>query len=116
MGLGQRILLVADADDLGLQVNLPAAEAMKTAIGDEILFYPNISPNSPSTGRLSYASYRAAEVPGVDMAYPLRADLTGEDTPLLGIRGMAKLYGARQFLGLRLLRKPILTVRPRLGL
>ena len=115
VSLGQRILLVADADDLELRIHMPAADAMRTATGDEILFYPNVSPNSPVRADISFASYRAAEVPGVGMAYTLRADLAGGNSALLGMRGTAKLYGERQYLGLSLLRKPIQTVRQWLG-
>lgn len=119
VSLGQRIMLVADPEDLELEIRLPAAETLPVKPGDELMFFPNVAPISPVRAKISFVGYRAGEVPGVGMAYILRAELHesegGGDKPLLGLRGMAKLYGPQTPLGLNLLRKPITAARQWLG-
>ncbi len=116
VSLGQRILLVANADDVELWVYLPAAEAMEMAEDGKIVFYSNVTPDSPVLATVYFSSYRASEIPGVGMAYTIRANFLGDDKPLLGLRGTAKMYGPRQFLGLSLLQKPIAAVRQWVGI
>lgn len=116
VSLGQRIMLVADPDDLQLEITLPAAEALQAGVGDRIVFFPNVAPISPMEATVTFVGYRAGEVPGVGMAFILRAEISGDGKPLLGLRGMAKLYGPEQPLALNILRKPLMAARQWLGL
>ncbi len=116
VSLGQRIMLVADPDDLELEIRLPAGESIRAEVGDQALFYPNVSPVAPMAATLTFVGYRAGETPGLGMAYTLRASIDAEGKPLLGLRGMAKLYGEKRPLGLILLRTPIQAVRQWLGI
>ena len=116
VSLGQRIMLVADPEDLELEIRLPASEALRIEVGDKLLFYPNIAPISPMEAVVTFVGYRASEAAGLGIAFTLRADLAKGGKPLLGLRGMAKLYGKPQPLGLNLLRTPIQAVRQWLGI
>lgn len=116
VSLGQRIMLVADPHTVELEIRLPASDSMQVNVGDELMFFPNISPIEPKPATVSFVGYRAGEVAGVGMAFILRADIDSGGDSLLGLRGMAKLYGPSQSLGLVLLRKPIMAVRQWLGL
>ncbi len=115
VNLGQRIMLVADPADVELEVQLPAADSLELTTGEEIMFFPNVSPIAPMPATLNFIGYRANEMPGVGMAYTLRADLAHSDAPLLGLRGMAKLYGESRPLGLNMFGYPIMTGRQWLG-
>ncbi len=116
VSLGQRIMLVADPDVLELEIRLPAAESLRAEVGDRVMFYPNVQPISPMPAVLTFIGYRASEAPGLGMAFTLRADLEAGGKPLLGLRGMAKLYGKSLPLGMILFRTPIQAARQWLGI
>ena len=117
VGLGQKIMVVADPGEVQLEIDLPVAEAIELAVGDRVLFFPNIAPGEPVGARLTYVGHRAQETPGTGAAFKLRAGFAPDGAPpLLGLRGTVKLYGVReQPLALVLLRRPIAAVRQWLG-
>ncbi len=121
VNLGQKILMVADPADVMLEISLPVAEAMPLAEGDELLFFPNVNPSAPVRARVVHVGYRAVETPGVGMAFRMRAEFsdpgTGAETetPMLGLRGVARIEGAPLPLGAIILRRPIMAVRQWLG-
>ncbi len=115
VSLGQRIMLVANPDHLELEIHLPASENMRVEVGDTVVFYPNVAPIKPMRATVTHVGFRAGEVPGVGMAYVLRADVEAEAKPLLGLRGMAKLYGPEQPLWMLLFQKPLMAARQWLG-
>lgn len=115
VSLGQKIMLVADPGDVELEISLPAAEIIDLMEGDEIQFFPNIAPGSPRKAKITFIGFRAGELPGVGLAFTLRADLEGDDPPMLGLRGTARLHGKTIPLGLIILRRPISAVRQWLG-
>lgn len=115
VGLGQKIMVVANPDDVMLEAFLPVADAMPLAPGDDIMFFPNVAPSSPVRARVVFVGYRAMETPGVGMAYRIRAEFVDAAPPLLGLRGTARLSGRSLPLGLIILRRPILAVRQWLG-
>ncbi len=115
VSLGQRIMLVADPDNLELEIHLPATENMRVQVGDSVVFYPNVAPIRPMRATVAHVGFRAGEVPGVGMAYVLRADVDAEGRPLLGLRGMAKLYGPEQPLWRIVFQKPLMAARQWLG-
>lgn len=93
------------------------SETLPLGQGDALLFFPNISPYAPLSGKLAYIGYQAAETPEAGLAFSLRASFAaGEDPPRLGLRGTAKLYGSRAPLIALLLRRPVLQLRQWLGL
>jgi hypothetical protein len=84
---GERILTLADPEQVELEIHLPADDAIVLDPGAGIL------------------------------AYRLKADLApGRPKPRIGLRGTAKIYGARVPLGYYLLRRPLAALRTRLGL
>lgn len=115
VGLGQKIMMVADPGDVMLEIFLPAAETMPLSSGDELLFFPNIAPASPLRARIVFVGYRAVDTPGIGLALPLRAEFVGTEQPMLGLRGTARLHGEPLPLGLIILRRPIMAVRQWLG-
>lgn len=116
VGLGQRIMLVADPKNVEVEIRLPAYESMTVAVGDEVYFYPNVSPIEPVKAVVTYVGYRAVDTPGVGLAFILRADIAASESPLLGLRGVTKLYGPERRLGEVVFRSPLAAARQWLGL
>lgn len=113
---GQKVLEVADPALVQLKITLPMGEALTLTEGDSVLFFPNIRPHSPVSAKLAFVGYQAAETPEAGVAFTLRAHFTAkEDSPRLGLRGTAKLYGSRSPVIFQLVRRPILQLRQWLG-
>lgn len=116
VALGQRIMTVADPDRLRLEIFLPMDEYLPQDEGDEILFFPNVSPGSPRQASLRQVGFQAQESVQAGLAFRLRADLEpGQEVLRLGVRGSAKLYGGRAPLIYVVLRKPFFKLRQWLG-
>ena len=116
VSLGQRIMTVAKPNLVRLEVFMPMEEFIPQEPGDEILFYPNISPGSPLDATITLVGYQAQETAQAGLAFHLRAELEpGQPSVRLGVRGSAKLYGSRAPLIYIILRKPIMKARQWLG-
>lgn len=112
VSVGQKLLLLADEERTELEILMPADEALDLPEQAEILFFPNADPLSPLRGRLSFVGFRAIPTPDGYLAYKLKADLDRSDAPpRLGAKGVAKVFGRRQPLGLIALGKPLRIVR-----
>ena len=117
VSLGQKIMELAKPDAVQLEISLPMGESLPLEQGDQVLFFPNISPHAPLAAVLGYIGYQASEQPTIGLAFTLRANFAPNGPlPRLGLRGTAKLYGARRPLIGLLLRKPLLQVRQWLGM
>lgn len=114
--LGEKIMLVADPKLVELTMLLPINETLPVEIGGEALFFPNISPGSPTQVKITYISYQATEQSGESLAFSLRGEFEKlESLPRLGMRGTAKIYGPRRPLALIALRYPLRMLRQWLG-
>lgn len=112
VSVGQKLLLLADEDRTELEIHMPADEALDLSAGAEILFFPNADPLAPVRGRLRFIGFRAVPTPDGYLAYRLKADLDPADAPpRLGAKGVAKVFGRRQPMGLIALGKPLRAVR-----
>ena len=88
-------------------------------MGDAIEFKENsdvdlflyTQPLNPIRGYVRSVSYQAEEVPGNQLAYDMRADISEEysieEYPRIGLKGDAKLYGERAIIFYNIFRKPI---------
>lgn len=112
---GEKVMLVADPDKTRLRVTLPVGDAIATAPGTRVVFYPNVSPLSSYDATLSGSAYEARQQPNQTLAFELIAGFAGEPAPL-GWRGTAKLYGDRAPVAYLLLRKPLAWLRRTLGI
>lgn len=111
VSVGQKLLFLADENRTELEILMPAEEALDLSAGTDILFFPNADPLSPLRGRLHFVGFRAAPTPDGYLAYKLKADLDrAEAPPRLGAKGVAKVFGRRQPLGLIVLGKPLRAV------
>lgn len=115
--LGQRIMVIAPAHSADLDIRVPVSQVVTFAKGSEVVFFPNVDPEHPFRGTLTYAGYDSKVGPDGVMAYTFRAHLTGLPQGLrLGLKGTAKIFGPRRAFLLWVLRRPLAVVRTWLSL
>ena len=109
---GERVMTIADQDKAEAEIMLPVADAINLDPGAEVLVFLNTQPDRPLPARLSRASYEAEITPVGELAFRLKAALTGPGAPpRIGLRGTAKIYGEEVTLFFYLLRKPLTALR-----
>ncbi|MCK5121672.1 MAG: HlyD family secretion protein, partial [Methylococcales bacterium] len=114
---GERILMVADPDDVELEVQLPITDAINLHNGAKVLLFLNIDPINPIEATLYYAAYQAQVTADELLAYRLKASFKGAgQLPRIGLKGTAKVYGDSVPLIYYLLRKPLTVLRQWLGM
>lgn len=115
--LGERIMVIAPARSADLDIRVPIAQVVTFAKGSEVVFFPNVDPEHPSRGTLTYAGYDSGIGPDGVMAYTFRAHLDSAPQGLrLGLKGTAKIFGPRRPFLLWVLRRPLAVVRAWLSL
>lgn len=114
---GERILQIANSEQVELEIRLPVADAISLQDSADVRLFLNIDPQRLVTGSLRYASYEASVTPEGHYAYRLLAVLDADSRPLrIGLKGTAKVYGEKTMLIMHILRRPIVTLRQYFGL
>jgi multidrug resistance efflux pump len=115
---GERIALLADQDDAGVLVWLPAADAINLEPGADIRVFLHVAPLSPLHGELTETSYQATVSPDNIAAYRVKGRITADDGKVarIGLKGTAKIYGHRVPLVYYVLRRPLAALREWSGL
>ena len=115
---GERILQLADPQDVGVLVWLPVANAINLDTGSQIRLFLHVAPLSPLTASLTQTSYQATLSPENIPAYRIRGRFDGDASQLarIGLKGTAKLYGENVPLVYYLLRRPLAALREWSGL
>jgi hypothetical protein len=112
VGVGEKIMTIADAADVELLVWLPVDEAINLEPGARIDAFLNIEPTRTLRASLRVASYTAEPSPQDVLAYRVRAALDGDsELPRIGLQATAKLHGARVTLFYYLFRRPMAHLR-----
>lgn len=113
---GERIMLLANPARPGMLIHLPVADAIALDVGAPVKFFLTVRPLSPLSGKVTETSYQASMSPDGVASYRLRADVEAEDSQArIGLRGTAKLYGDWVVLGYYLMRRPLATLREKIG-
>lgn len=114
--IGEKLMVIADPEKVELEIFVPVADAILLEKGAAIKMFLNVAPQTPLNATLTYASYRAEIVPEGYLAFKVRASLKNTDElPRIGLRGTARIYGARSPLIMHVLRKPLATLRQWIG-
>lgn len=115
--LGERIVLVADPEQVELEIHLPVADAINLNPGAEVAMFLNIHAGSSLPAVLDYASYQAEITAEGLLAYRLKARFINPDkTPRIGLRGFARVYHDSITLFHFLTRRPLAAARQWLGI
>lgn len=113
--VGERVMILARPAETRLRISLPVEDARSIDVGTEVVFYLNVSPLDSYDATISRTSYDAVQLPDQSLGYILLADFTDEKARL-GLRGTAKVYGARAPIIFHILRRPVAWLRRTLGI
>jgi hypothetical protein len=114
---GERIMELADPQRPAIRIDLPVADAITLDVGAPVKLYLTVHPLSAYEGKVIETSYQSLVTPDQVVAYRLRAAFDGGvDGARIGLRGTAKLFGPRVALGYFVFRRPLSSLRARLGL
>ncbi len=115
--VGQRIMELANPQQLEVRIDLPVEDAIVLREGASATLFLNANPFSSVPATVSHASYHAEVLPNNMLAYRLTAQLErGSAEFRIGWQGSAKVYGERVTLFTYLFRRPISAIRPWIGL
>ncbi|MEO5340228.1 MAG: HlyD family secretion protein [Magnetococcus sp. MYC-9] len=110
--LGERILMLADPQQVELEVHLPVADAINLEVGAEVAMFLNTHPGAPLPALLVYASYQAELTAEGILAYRIKARFTDSSrTPRIGLTGFARIYHQSVSLFTLLTRRPLAVAR-----
>ncbi|MBV1786436.1 HlyD family efflux transporter periplasmic adaptor subunit [Marinobacterium sp. D7] len=117
--VGERIMQVADPQQVEFMVMLPVKDSIALVPGAEVQVFLDNDPLHAWSAQLSQSGYEPRMTPDQQLAYRLIARLgeaeAGVAPPRIGLRGTAKVYGDRVSLFFYLFRRPITSVRQWLG-
>jgi multidrug resistance efflux pump len=115
--VGQRIMELANPQQLEVRIDLPVEDAIVLREGAPVTLFLNATPFSSVPATVGHASYHAEVLPNNTLAYRVTAQLEqGSSEFRIGWQGSAKIYGERVTLFTYLFRRPISAVRPWIGL
>ncbi len=113
---GERIALLAQPDTPGVLVWVPVGDAITLQEGAEMRVFLQTEPLSPLRAELVQTSYQATPSPDGIAAYRIRGKLIDATDTHIGLRGVAKIYGAWRPLIYWVMRRPLGTLRQWAGL
>jgi hypothetical protein len=114
---GERILQLADPKARELRVRLPVGDAIVLNAGAPLKLFLDAHPLDPLTGEVGRTSYRPVTSGRDQVMYRVTARLS-EQRPWLriGLRGTARISGARVPLAFYLFRRPLTALRQTIGI
>lgn len=114
---GERVMQVADPNDLGVMMYLPVADAIALDEGADMRVFLHVAPLSPVKATLTQTSYQSVLSPDGVASYRVRGTLEPgrNDVSRIGLKGTAKVYGDSVPLIYYLLRRPLASLRERVG-
>lgn len=116
VGVGERIMRIVQPGRSEIEAWLPVADAVDLPPGSPVNLYLRSAPLSPVSGEVRYVAYDATERPGGNVAYRVRASLNEADSYRVGLKGTTRLSGSWTALGYWILRRPIASLRTRVGM
>jgi hypothetical protein len=115
--VGQRIMELANPQQLEVRIDLPVEDAIVLREGASVTLFLNANPFSSVPATVSHASYHAEVLPNNTLTYRVTAQLgQGSSELRIGWQGSAKIYGERVMLFTYLFRRPISAIRPWISL
>jgi len=115
VSVGERIMRIVDPTKSEIEAWLPVADAVGLDAGSSVNLYLRSTPLNPVSGTVRYVAYDATERPSGNVAYRVRARIDDGSSYRIGLKGTTRLSGGWTVLGYWILRRPIATLRTRLG-
>jgi hypothetical protein len=115
VAVGEKVMTIANPDKTELTIRIPVDDAISIDEQTKVVFYLNVDPLKSFDAEIYQSSYEAMPQPDGTLTYIVKARFTDE-LPRLGLRGTAKVYGARSPLLFHILRRPLSWLRRSLGI
>ena len=114
---GEQVMQLADPDDSELLIRLPISSIIKINQDVPARFFLNVTPFNSKEIRYDSIGYQATMDTGGLLTYKIRGKfIDPEDDIRIGWTGTGKVYGDRTILAVNILRRPITTLRRKLGI
>src|SRR6185437_7593594 len=114
--VGERIMEIADPQQIELRIDLPVADAIVLKEEAEAVVFLNALPLESFAATVVHTSYHAEVLPGDILAYRVTARLTQTDPRVrIGWQGTAKVYGEQGPLAYLVLWRPLTAIRQWVG-
>ena len=114
---GEKVLLVADPQQMELEIKVPLDNAINLEPGAEVRMFLHVDPSLEVRGTIRQTSYEARETEQGNLAYLVKATLDQSPAQLrIGFMGTAKIYGKEARLYYYLFRRPWAVLRQTLGI
>ncbi len=114
--VGERILMLADPKRAEIQIWLAVEDSVNLQPGAEVQMFLNTDPTSPLSAKIRQTSYQPVRTPEGTLAFRLKAELdASEETPRIGLKGTAKVYGGTVTILYYIVRRPLAALRQMLG-
>ena len=116
--IGQRIMLLADVNEVEIDIYMPVGDTIDFKVDDEVLLFLNTDPTQPINAKLRQTSYEPRSQENGDFAFHMKAQFdSSEYKGRIGWAGTAKVYSSSKLsLFMYLFRRPISSVRRFLGI
>jgi len=113
---GEKIMEVARADQVEIEIALPVADAVTLKPGNRVDVFLDINPLKSYRAEITKLPYQSRLSHSGVLSYMVRAKLLpGATMPRIGLHGTARVYGPRTTLFYLLFRRPIMATRQMLG-
>ena len=117
VAVGEKILTIADPNNIEFLIWLPVKDSIVINQDANTNIFLDINPMSSYKGNIIRSTYEPELSPEEVLSYKLISSFKGNrDTPRIGLRGTAKVYGNRTILFYYLFRKPITFIRQLIGI
>ena len=113
---GEQIMLLADPQDSELLIRIPVEAMIQINEDVPATFFLNVSPLGFRDAKYDSISYQASLDPDGLLTYKVRARFDKDGTvPRVGWTGTGKVYGHRTIMAYNVFRRPLVTLRRKLG-
>lgn len=114
---GEQVMQLANLKDRELIIRMPINSMIRINQDIPAKFFLNVNPFSSQEIEYESVGYQATPDAGGLLTYKIRGNFTDPNNEArIGWTGTGKIYGERTILGINLLRRPITTLRRKLGI
>ncbi|MEZ5902936.1 MAG: efflux RND transporter periplasmic adaptor subunit [Alphaproteobacteria bacterium] len=114
---GEQVMQLANLNDHELMIRIPVNSMIRINEDVPAKFFLNVNPFSSQKVEYETIGYQASQDSGGLLTYKVRGRfIDPEENIRIGWTGTGKVYGERTILGINILRRPITTLRRKLGI
>lgn len=116
VSIGERLMEIGDPAKTEIKIELPVSDAIALRQGGQVALFLDGDPLHSIHGTVRRTSYRPTLTSDQQLAYKTFASFSDTTARRIGLRGVARISGETVQLWFYLLRRPISSIRQRVGL